>query len=794
MLKHHLLLAFRNFKRNKTSFFINLIGLSTGLACVLLIYLWVDSELSVDKFHDQEKQLYQVMKNNTEPHGISTGETTPGPLARSLVEEFPEVLSSVLVFPPSDYTLKGILGTDKNFVKARSKFTGKDFFNMFTYTLIQGDKDQVLADPASIVISKELALNMFNTTHNVVGKRVIWKGERHTGEYTIAGIFNSPPSSASIQFDVVFNDELMLKLFKGFEGWSSNGPSTFITLRENTDIARFGDKIANFIKSKDSESTNTLFIRHYSDRYLYSDYENGVLVGGRIEYVRLFSVIALFILLIACINFMNLSTARSSLRLKEIGVKRAVGANRKTIFYQFLGESILLIVLSFIVAIALVLIFLPQFNAITGKQLSLIPDLNLTFSVLAITLVAGLMAGIYPAAYLSGFNPIATLKAGGFSAIRKKSEGEMLVRKGLVVFQFFISTLLIISVIVVYQQMEFIQSKNLGYDRENVITFYAEGKVKEDPETFLSEIKKIPGVINASFMDGDLISMHSGTTGVDWEGKSSDQVVDFEILGTGYELVETLGIELQTGRTFSREFGNESSKVLFNEAAIESMGLSNPIGQTVKIWGEEKQIIGVVKNFHFESLYKNVNPFFFTLSNRARNIVVKIDTSPGIQTLTQLRAFYQTFNLGLPLDFRFLDEDYQKLYSSETRVAILSRYFAGFAVLISCLGLFGLAIFNTEIRSREIGIRKVMGSTVAGILYLISKDFLRLVLIAGIIAIPISWWIMERWLQTFNYHIEMGLWIFTLAIAASLVITIFTVGFQSIKAALTNPADVLRSE
>ena len=792
MFRHNFIISFRNFKRNKSSFFINLVGLSTGLACTLLIYLWVNDELNMDTFHEKDAQLFQVMKNHTDAQGIDTGEDTPGLLARTLVEEMPEVKRAVSVFPPADYTFKGILSVDETHVKARSKFADKDFFQIFSYPLLQGDKDQVLSDPSAVVISEDLAMNLFHTTDNVVGKRVAWKGERHSGEFLIAGVFKNLPANATIQFDIVFNYDLLLEKFSGFLQWGNNGPSTYVILKQNTDVAGLNDKIVNFVKSKYAEAQTTLFARPYADRYLYSEYENGVLVGGRIEYVRLFSIIAIFILVIACINFMNLSTAKASRRLKEIGVKKAIGADRKTLFTQYLGESLLITLLSLIVAIILVLLFLPQFNTITGKQLTLSFDKNLMLSVVGITLLTGFIAGSYPAVYLSGFNPVTILKGGGI--LGKGAVGELWARKGLVVFQFMISILLIVSVLVVYQQMKFIQSKNLGFDRDNVITFTAEGKLAEEPETFLSEIKKMPGVVNASYMDGDLISMHNGTTGVEWEGKNPDHIVDFEMLRTGYDLVETLGIALKEGRSFSRDFRAESSKVIFNEAAIESMGITNPVGKTVTVWGEEKQIIGVVKNFHFESLYENVNPFFFMFSDRANNMMVKIKAGTTQETLTQLGAFYQQYNLGVPFDYRFLDEDYQKLYASENRVAILSRYFAGFAILISCLGLFGLAAFTAERRLKEIGIRKILGSTNFGIVRLLSADFTRMVLMAIAISLPMSYFIAKNWLEGFAYRIDLAWWFFIAAGLTALLIAWFTVGLQTVQAARINPAECLKDE
>ena len=796
MLKHHLLLIYRNFKRHKSSFFINLIGLSTGIACVLLIYLWVADELGVDKFHEKNNQLFQVMQNVQTPSGIITFESTPNQLALSLADEMPQVENAVSVFPPADQTYKGILSVDETHVKARSKFADHDFFKIFSYPLLQGDINQVLTDPSSVVISEELAGRLFSTTDHLIGKRLTWKGENHNGDFLIAGIFKNPPANASIQFDIVFSSDVLPQVFNGFENIGDNGPSTYVILKKNTNVDEFNNKLEDFIQSKNAKPSFSLFIRPYSDRYLYGNYENGAMAGGRIEYVLLFSIIAIFIILIACINFMNLSTAKASTRLKEIGVKKAIGANRKTLFLQYLGESILLTFLSLILAFILILFFLPQFNQITGKQLTLLFDRDFMLSVLGITLVTGFIAGSYPAIYLAGINPIFILKGRGFFDLSKSSAGEHWARKGLVVFQFTISILLIVSVFVVYKQMEYIRSKNLGFDRDNIINFTAEGKIAEEPETFLSEIKKIPGVMNASYMDGDLINSHnvSPSKTVEWSGKSPDDIVDFRMLRTGYDLVETLGIDLKEGRSFSPNFSKESSKVIFNEAAIKSKGLSNPLGQTVRVRGEEKQIIGIVNNFHFESLYENVNPFYFTFSDRAENIIVKIRAGTTKETLAQLGQFYQEFNQDVPFEFHFLDEAYQKLYASENQVAVLSRYFAGMAILISCLGLFGLAAFTTERRLKEIGIRKILGSNEFGIMRLLTFDFTRLVIISIVIALPISYLIAYHWLNSFAYSIDLKWWYFIGTALATFLIAWFTVGMQTVKAAMVNPVNCLKEE
>ncbi len=785
MFKHGLLIASRQFKKYKSSFFINLLGLSTGLASVLLIYLWVNDELRIDKFHEKDKQLYQVMRNLQTPHGIRTFEGMPGPLASAMEEEIPEVESALAVRPALGK--KGILTVDSKRIKAKEQYVGQAFFHLFSYQLIYGDKERVLSDRYSLVLSDELAIKLFNTTEGILGRIVEWDHDDFSGSYRVAGVFKRPSSNSSAQFDVLFPYKLFLEKRPGFLDWGNNNPATYLLLKESTDINRFNQKISGFIKSKLPTSNSTLFLRRYSDNYLYGRYENGVQAGGRIEYVRLFSIVAVFILVIACINFMNLSTARASRRIKEIGIKKAIGVHRKTLVFQYLTESLLMTFLSLCIAIVLVVIFLPQFNAVTGKHLMFEYDSHFLLAGLGIILLTGFISGSYPAFYLSGFSPALALKGK-----LNTSVGSLWTRKGLVIFQFTVSVILITAVVVVSQQLSYIQNKNLGYNKNHVIYFTNEGKVLENYGTFLTEVKHIPGVVHASCFANDLTGRHGGTAGVVWEGKAPDEAIHFGNLEVGYDLISLLGIEVSQGRTFSREFNDEQSKIIFNEAAIAAMGLKDPVGRTVKLWGEEKQIIGVVKNFHFESFYKEIKPCFLRLFPVSDKTLVKITEGTEAATISQLQSLYQQYNPGLPLDYKFLDEDYQALYVAEQRVAVLSRYFAGLAVLISCLGLFGLATFMAERRLKEIGIRKIFGSSEYHILRLLSGDFIKMVMVAITMALPASYLMARSWLAGFAYKIDLKPWFFIMAALVALVIAWLAISIQTIKAAKVSPVRCLR--
>jgi putative ABC transport system permease protein len=789
MLKHNFLIIFRNFLQSKSTFFINLIGLSTGLACALLIYLWVNDELQIDKFNKNDNRLYQVMENAQLADGIITQPYTPDLLAETMVEEIPEIEYATAVTHSSwfGYTLS----VDETNIKSVGQFAGKDFFKIFSFNLLQGNPDQVLRDGSSVVISEELAKKLFNTTENVVGKTINWQLQDYRKQAVISGIYEGVPENSTMQFQFV----LAYPAWKDFSkkigrslNWGNHAPYTYVTLKEGTNINIFNKKIEGYIKSKNNNSNVTLFTRHYSDAYLFGKYENGVQAGGRIEYVKLFSIIALFLILIACINFMNLSTAKASGRLKEVGIKKTIGAGRKSLIIQYMSESVIISLISLVFAVVIVELLLPQFNNITDKNLSLNSNMFLPF--LAIALITGLISGSYPALYLSNFSPVTMLK-GKLNSLT----GELWIRKGLVIFQFSLSILFIVAVLVVYKQIDFIQSKNLGFNKDNIIYFEKEGKTAGSQDAFLKGLKTVQGVINASSINTNLMGSNGSTEGVIWEGKNPEDDIRFETVTGNYDLIETLGVKVKEGRSFSREYGSEDSKIVFNEAAINVMRFKNPVGKRIKLWGKEKEIIGVVKNFNFESLHENVKPLFFALRpDFTTKIMVKIKAGDQKETINNIRKFYSSFNPGFVFDYNFLDKDYQALYESENRVSTLSKYFAGLAILISCLGLLGLATFTAQRRRKEIGIRKVLGSSEFSIIYLLSVDFTKLIFTSLIIALPVSYYLTKNWLDTFAYRIDLSLWYFVIAGLVTLIIAWLTVGIQAIKAASSDPVKSLRYE
>lgn len=787
MLKHNLLLIFRNFKRNKGTFLINLAGLSAGLACTMLIYLWMNDELSKEQFHADGDRIFQVITNQDQSGELVTVLECPGLLGEELERQMSDVEIAV-----SATVIDGqmSLSIDDKHLTGRGRFADQNFFKVFSYPLIAGERDRVLKDKNEIVLSEKMATQLFGNSTAALGKSVEWETPYGKALLSVTGIFTNPKDAADV-VDCFLSYEHFKSLMGNDITWGNHSALIYVKLREGVNAKAFEKQISDFVKKQDKNSILSLFIQPIGETYLYNRYDQGTAVGGRIEYVRLFGVIAIVILAIACINFMNLSTAKATRRLTEVGIKKAVGAGRSSLVFQYLNESLVMSLISMLAALLIVDLALPNFNIITGKDLSLEFTGSFVLACAAVVLFTGLLAGSYPALHLSGFKTAAVLK-GKFTS----SMAELWARKGLVVFQFAISIIFIVTVWVVYRQIDFIQTKNLGYDRDNIIHFKLDGTITRNKDGFINELKRIPGVRNASSMGGSIAGLTSFTTGYfDWEGHNQDEIVQFEHLSINYDMLEMLDIRMAEGRRFSRDFPGDSNRIILNEAAIKVMGLKDPIGKTFNLWGNRMEIIGVVKDFHFQSLHNNVNPFFFRLKvHDADKIMVKIEKGREKETIESIKTLYSKVNAGYTFDYQFLDQDYQALYESESRVGSLSKYFAGLAILISCLGLFGLAAFTAERRKKEIGIRKAMGSTTSQIFLLLSKDFTKMVVFAIVVAIPASYFIISMWLENFAFKINLEWWFFAGAGVAALVIAWLTVSIQSFRAASVNPTSCLRNE
>ena len=771
---------------------LNLLGLSTGLACSFLIYLWIVDELNVDKYNEKDAQLYQVMENINTENGIRTISGTAGLLGKALAEETAGIEYSASVLPSSWFPFKGVVTAAETHLKADAQYVSRHYFDIFSVDIKEGDTTKFFEGTSSVMISDEFAEKLFHTTENIIGKMLKWDQSEFGGVFQISGVFKKTPSNATEKFDLIFNYALVLERRPNLLNYTNSDPSTFVVLRKGVDIAALNIQIRDFAARKNPQAKQTIFLAKFSDRYLHGNYENGKQVGGRIVYVQLFSIIALIILVIACINFMNLSTAKASRRLKEIGIKKVVGATRSTLIRQFIGESMLMTFISLLVSIGFIVLLLPVFNEITGKTLHITFSYGLVASVFGITLITALVAGSYPAFYLSRFNPVFVLK-GKLTT----SFGELLVRKGLVVFQFTLTVVFIAAVLIVYRQLNFIQSKNLGYSRDHIIHF--DIPLENDSaqfaaaSAFVQSLNNISGVVSASSYYHNLTGDHGMIAGFEWPGKTPGMDIEFSNLEVGYNFLETAGIRLKEGRNFSQT-PNTSNEIIFNETAIKQMGLRDPVGKRVKFWGMEREIIGVAADFNFESLYQPVKPCFFQVYPVMPNVMVRINAGAEDATIAAISRSFNTFVPGMAFDYRFLDEDYNALYASEKRISVLARYFAGLAILIAALGLFGLAAFSAQRRQKEIGIRKVIGASVSEIVKLMSTDYLRLVAVAIILATPLAWYVMSRWLENFSYRIDMGWSVFAISGGIALLIAAIPISYQSIKIALVNPVKSLRTE
>lgn len=784
MIRNYFKTALRNFRRNKSSFLINVVGLSIGMACSILILLWVVDELSYDRFHANSDRIFRVMEHQDYSDEIFTTTSTPGILAPALKEEVPEIEYATTY----TWNMNYLFTKDDKSLKENGIYARPDFFHILTIGLEAGNRNELLTNPYSVVISQDLAQKYFGS-ENPVGQSVtINQDEVHT----VTGVFRKLPDHSSLQFDYVLPFEDWLKNNEWATEWGNNGPRTIVSLHKQADAAAVSDKIKNFIKERNEGSVVEMFLYPFADLYLYGRFVDGKVTGGRIDYVRLFSVVAVFVLIIACINFMNLSTARATRRAKEVGIRKSIGAGRGSLVGQFIGESLIITFTSLLAAGLLAELFLPVFNELAGKEIAVNytdPIYLLIFA--GIALITGLVSGSYPAFYLSSFEAVKTLKG----TIRS-SAGEVFARKGLVVFQFALSVILIVSTIVVYNQIQYTQTKNLGYEKENLIYFPTnEGDLNNRWDAFRQELLAHPGVKQVSRSSHIFLGRNSNTSGVEWPGKDSESLVLFEAIRADYELVETLGFRMAEGRSFSREYGTDSTKVILNEAAIEVMGMEEPVGQTISFWGDDREIIGVVEDFNYQHLRNNVEPLFMILNpQNTWNGFVRLQSDDMNRTIRELESIYMQFNPDYPFDYKFMDQQYAALYKSEMRVGDLAKYFSLFAILISCLGLFGLSAFTAEQRTKEIGIRKVLGASVQNLVLLLSKDFTRLVLISIVIALPVSWWLMDQWLSDYAYRIEIRWWMFALSGAVAITIAWATVSWQSIKAALMNPVASLKSE
>lgn len=790
MIKNYFKTTWRHLFRNKAFSFINIMGLALGLACSLLIMLWVNDEYKVNAFHKNRTQLYSVFERRYNDGKINAGFATQGLMADEMKRVFPEVQYAT----GNAWSQQSTFKANNKIIKEDGNFAGQDFFKMFSYSLLQGNAITSLQTPLDIAISRKMAEDFFGSPAEAIGKTIRYQDKK---DLKVTAVFDNVPKNSSAQFDYLINWQTFLENNEWAKNWTNNGPLTYIMLRKGTDAKAFEKKIAKFLDNYNKEQTPQSYIRlgieRYGDIYLYSNFdENGEISGGRIEYVQLFSIVAIFILLIACINFMNLATTRSIKRAKEIGIRKVIGAVRFALIKQFISEALLIVSIAVLISLALVTLVLPQFNQFTGKQIQ-IPFESLKFwlSLTGLLLVTGFISGSYPALYLSSFRPVRVLKG-----LSKFSNSSLWFRKGLVVFQFTLSIILIIGTIVVSKQVNYIQTTNLGYDKENLLYVPLEGDLPSKYKLLKNQGMQMPGIQSVAKITDGPTRINNGTTGVQWNGKDPNLKIDFAHAAIGYDFIKTMHLQLVQGRDFSKDFATDSVGYIINETALGIIGYQNPIGKPFTLWRVEGTIIGVVKDFHFNSLHTQINPLILRFGENSGWGSAIVRTEPGKtkEALASLEEICKELNPQFPFSYKFSDEEYQKLYTSEQVVSKLANYFAVLAIFISCLGLLGLVMFAAEQRTKEFGIRKVLGARPATLFNLLSKEFLLLVLIAMVIASPLAWIAMSNWLQDYVYRIHISWWMFAVAGVLAVLIALVTVSFQAIRAAIANPVKSLRTE
>lgn len=784
MFKNYIFTALRSYWKQKGFTFLNLAGLTIGLTTSLLIMLWVVDEFNYDGFHENSEQLYRIMENQTYSGQMFTFSATPGLLAEALKTEIPEITHATRTTWGEE--LQFTVG--EKIIKEKGLYADGEFFEMFSFPFIAGDASTALEDVSSIVISEKLARKYFDEPKAALGKVI--RIDNKT-DYKVTGVFAEVPDNSSIKFDFVLPFEVYLKANEWLQEWGNNGILTYVMLEEQASLDIVNTKLEGFIKKRDEGSVVDIFIQSFPEAYLHSEFKEGKLVGGRIVFVRLFIIVAGFILLIACINFMNLVTAQSAKRAKEVGVRKVVGAGKGSLVWQFLGESVLLAFFAMLLTIVLVEVILPGFNQLTDKHLYL-PYGNpvFLFILLGTILFTGLLAGLYPAFFLSAFNSVNVLKG----TFKLGSKGAFL-RHGLVVFQFTLSMILIGATIVVYQQIQYIKDKDLGVERENLVYFPVNAQIQEHFEAYKTALLKQPGIQAVSLTNQNPLDVGGSSQGLEWDGKAPDTKILFQVISADYDFLETAGIQLKEGRDFSREFSTDTANLILNEEAVRRIGFENPIGQRVKMWDREGQVIGVVKNFHSNNLHADIEPLVIML--RPENTflaMVRTKVGETQEALASLESMHNQFASEYIFEYHFLDQEFEKMYRTDTLVGKLATYFAIIAILISCLGLFGLAAYTAERRTKEIGVRKVLGASVPNLVALLSANFTKLVLLAFLIAAPVSWFLMREFLQEYAYHVPLSPLVFVLTGVLALLIAWLTISYQSIKAALANPVKSLRNE
>lgn len=783
MISNYFKIAFRNLWKNKGYSALNIFGLAIGITCASLIFLWVENEMDYDSSIPEQEQVFYVPTNQMYEGEWQTFYSSPGPLAEALKTEIPEVEKAGRMWSSSL-----LFSVDDNVINSSGRYADPDMIDIFGLSFIEGNAKNAFQKLNSIVITEETANRLFGKDPRILGKSV---RVNNAETLEITGVIKDLPDNFSFSFNWLAPFEQFAKDKEWTKGYGNNFADTFVKLTPDANVAAVNVKVRKMIPSKAEDSDTEAILHSSKDWHLRSKFKNGKIVGGAIEFVRLFTFIALIILLIACINFMNLSTARSEKRANEVGVRKALGSGKKSLMMQFISEALLTASIASVLSILFLFILLPQFNILIEKQLSLglTNPMHLLF-LLGITLVCGVFAGLYPAFYLSSFKPVEVLKG-----VRSKKGSATYIRKGLVVTQFVVSITFIISTIIVYQQVQHVKNRDLGLQKENLIQMPVNGNIIKNFNPIEQDLLASGMVENVSLNSSAIFSSDYNGSGLTWQGGIDTEDILIRFRWITSDFFDTTGMEILEGRGFSGNLAKDSTNVLITQSFAKLMGSGSAVGKVINR-DQDYTVIGVVKDYLYGDMYGTSQPlmFFYGLEpSRFLYARTKAGVSSA-QVLGSMEKIMKKYNPAFPFEYTFVDDVFNSMFRTEALISKLSQIFALLAIIISCMGLFGLSAYTAEQRKKEIGVRKVLGSSVSNIVTLLSKDFMFLVLIAILMAIPLAWWAMHNWLQSFAYRIEINFWVFVIAGVLAIGIAIITVSFQAIKAAIANPVKSLRTE
>lgn len=789
MLRNYIKIAIRSLIKNPSYSLINIGGLAIGLASSLLILLWVADEYSFDKFHENHESIYKLYQSQEYAQGIGTGNAMPLPMKEAVMNRSSRIKYSVVTNWGEGNTLQA---GEKRLNKL-GLCASEEFFKVFDFSMIKGDRNTALNDPSSIVLTVSTAKALFGEA-DPINQLVKIDNDREMKVTAVIEDVRGKPTEFLFDYILPFGffEATQQWVRNSRNNWNNNSFPMYVQLQEGATEEAVNEEIKMLIRENNGKiaPTAVVFLHPLSKWRLHSNFENGKIAGGQIEYVQLFTAIAILVLVIACINFMNLSTARSENRAREVGIRKSVGSRRKELIAQFLGESTLITFISFLIAIVIIQLALPFYNQLVNKNIIVDYSNPVVWSVsLCFVLVLGIFAGSYPAFYLSSFQPVQVLK--GKVNVGK---GSGMPRKILVTTQFLVSIFLIIGTLIVYQQIMHVKNREMGYDRENLVQIWTNGEIEENFQPIREALVQT-GVVKSVCKSNSPITAIFSNNDVKWQGMQTEQRVGFSTVATEYDYTKTMGIRMLEGRDFSRDFPSDSVGVVVNQAAVDFMQMEDPIGQKLYFNGDELTIIGVMDNVVMADPFKAVDPLTLIFSPTwSSTITVRLEKTEVKAAMEKVEQVFKKLNPNYPFEYRFTDRDFEKKFSSINMISRLAGIFALLAILITCLGLLGLAAFTAEQRTKEIGIRKVMGASVGSLVMLISKDFSKLVMIAFVISAPLTWWALSKFLERYPYRVQIGWWVVLAAGLFVFLLALVVVSTQALKAATSNPSKALRSE